>query len=111
MSFWFYGKDKDAKRTLTSVSVAYESVIALVVALFALAAPFMRSGDLRGKTIPFAILVVAGFVSLTASKIPQFQRGEWHTWGMRYMGTGGRVLYVLGYVLMVLGILGILALC
>ncbi len=110
MSFWFYRKDKDGKKMLTSVSVPLPLVMPFIALFFAVFGPFLFSDDLRAKATRFTILVVIGFLSFVASKVPQFRRGEWFTWGMRYMGIGTKTLYVLGYVLMALGILGVLAL-
>jgi len=55
------------------------------------------------------VLVAMGFASFLGSKVPQSKCGEWFVFGIKYMGLGSKVFYVLGYALMIIGLAGILA--
>ncbi len=110
MSFWFHRKDKDGKETITSVSVPIPLIMVLFPLFAIIVGPVLLAGDLRAKALQFSFVVVAGFISFFVSKVPQFKRGERFTWGTRHMGFGTKTLYVLGYILMLFGIVKILSL-
>ena len=54
----------------------------------------------------FACFYLAGigFVFFIISKLFQFSRGVWNSWGMKEMPIIGKALYVAGYCFMVFGI-------
>lgn len=110
MSFWIYGKDKDGKRTVKSVTIPPEIIITLLALLSALIVPYLLLNDV-GKILTSSFYLIAtGFVMFAFAKVIQFQKGAWISWGMKLMPLPGKILYVLGYVLMTIGILIIIAL-
>lgn len=109
MSFWIYGKDKNGRQSVKSVYVSIELIMVGLACVFGLIGPKMLFSDLSTKLLIASAMVAVGYMSILGSKIPQLRRGGWYVFGMKYMGLGSKVFYVLGYALMIIGLSGMFA--
>ncbi len=105
MSIWLYTKDKNNKRSLTSISIPYPLVILLLGLVFGIVAPPLISGRYPPGFLANSFIVGAGFFLLFIAKLFQFKAGIWTTWGWGNMPRIGKAYYLSGYILMVYGVI------
>ena len=103
MSIWIYRKNKTGKKSVTTIS----GPLFLIMVFILYMGSFIAIAVQRGiDPIFFTCLYLAGigFVFFVISKISQFSRGVWNSWGMKEMPIIGKAFYVAGYCLMAFGI-------
>ena len=103
MSIWIYGKNKDGKNTVTSISIPYELIIVLIGLIVSLIAPSIFSKDTHAITKESLYFMGIGFILFSIAKLSLFQKGVWISWGMHMMSLPFKLLYVFGYILMGIG--------
>ena len=103
MSIWIYRKNKTGKKSVTTISGPLFLIMVFIIYTGSLTAIFIQKGI---DPIFFTCFYLAciGFIFFVISKILQFSRGVWNSWGMKEMPIMGKVFYVAGYCFMVFGI-------
>ena len=105
MSFWIYRKEKDGRSFVYSITVPIELIIIVLGLMAAILLPrYFHDSVQFGKDA--LILSFLGFSLFLASKISLFQRGIWNSWGTKQMSKPFSWLYIIGYTLMVIGLIG-----
>ena len=107
MSFWYYKKEKNGKRSLIAADVPFELVIFTVGLLAALFIPRYVRNQAQMAIDGFYV-IAAGFILLLISKVSLFAKGIWNSWGSAKMTKPFKVIYIVGYVFIGIGIFGIL---
>lgn len=103
MSWWISRKGQHGERDYFLVNVPFETVIAITAILAAMIIPALETPSRAlPVSIPFLLL---GFLCFIVAKISLFRKGIWSSWGPKQMIRPFKVLYVVGYVFMVLGLL------
>jgi len=110
MSIWWYGKDKDGKKSITSISIPYPIFVIVFGMIIAVVAPLLSSGKLPPQFIINTFFLCSGFLLFFISELYQFKRGIWTTWGWRDMPAIGKAFYLAGYLLMGYGAIKLLLL-
>jgi len=105
MSIWIYRKNDAGKKSIYTVSIPFQL---LFVIIGVIAAPLIPRylHNFQQLAIDSIIMTMAGFILLLISKISQFKKGIWNSWGSKQMRQPFKFLYWFGYALMVLGVLG-----
>ncbi len=110
MSFWWSKKEKDGKRSIYAIDVPFQLIIMFLGLVLALFAPALIGRQLPTRTLNadgFYILA-GGFLLLFISKLSLLKKGIWTSWGPKPMSRSYKFFYLLGYGLMVLGVIRIL---
>jgi hypothetical protein len=103
MSFWIQTKGKDGRNRLVGFHFPFSLVIILLCFLAAILITFLWEQSLRYGVYSL-VLIVTGVLSLAISRVNQFCKGKWLTWGMQDMPKPLRVFYYLGYGLIFVGL-------
>jgi hypothetical protein len=103
MSFWIQTKGKDGRKRFVGIDFPFSLVIILPCLLAAILIPFFWEQSLRYGAHSIG-LIVTGVISLAISKVNQFRKGKWFTWGMKDMPKPLRVFYYLGCGLISVGL-------
>ena len=107
MSIWYYQKNKEGKRAVFSITIPLEVFIVFLGLVAALVVPrYALNGGQIG--LDSFIMVGIGFMLVVVSKISVFRRGIWNSWGSRQMNGPFRWVYRCGYLLMLIGVFGLL---
>ena len=107
MSLWFYRKGKEEDSSIFSVTIPFEVLIIILSLLAALLVPrYMFNAKQLGTDSIFITLF--GFILFLISKISLFAKGIWNRWGSKLMKKPFRRIYECGYILMVIGFVGVL---
>ncbi len=107
MSIWIIRKDNLGVFKIFSVSISIETLFILFGLFLGVLYQFFYG---RPHLIALTIMGL-GFLLFFTSKVTQFSRGIWVSWGMQGMSANGRLLYVFGYLLMFMGLLLGIGLC
>jgi hypothetical protein len=103
MSWWTYEKDKNGRTYYVSHDSAGPYFLLLILGGILFAYYFANpTGTVR-------VLLWTGFVCILLSKVSLFARGRWISWGPRELTIWWSRLYKLGYVLLGISVLLILA--
>ncbi|MDA8240093.1 MAG: hypothetical protein M0Z67_06955 [Nitrospiraceae bacterium] len=109
MSLWWYKRDKSGNKILWQID--YDPMIIMVV--IGLLAAIIGPSLFRNPSIiiefPFVLLAV-GLACLIISKISLYRKGIWCSFGPGFMTKGYAKLYKVGYLLLGVGTLVLLAL-
>jgi hypothetical protein len=105
MSIWIYRKGDDGKKSIYTVYIPFEILIVIIGVIAALLIP-RYVHNFQQLAIDSIIMTMAGFILLLISKISQFKKGIWNSWGSKQMRKPFKFSYWFGYALMVLGVLG-----
>ncbi|MDA8141747.1 MAG: hypothetical protein M0036_24140 [Desulfobacteraceae bacterium] len=108
MSYWWYSKDKEGKRWVTSISIPYELFPFFLCLIMAIVIPPLRNGKYPPRYLGDILLLGSGFILFFSSKLYQFKTGIWISWGWRNMPLIGKIFYLCGYLLMIFGALDFL---
>jgi hypothetical protein len=108
MSIWWYGKNKDGTRTVTSISVPYSLVAVFLACIVLIFAPTIFLEKPTDDIFKNVFFVGTGFVLFLISKLLQYKNGIWNSWGMKNMSLFGKLLYIFGYLFMAFGAINIL---
>ena len=103
MSWWSY--EKDASGRVIYVASDYSGIYFFLLILIAIGSLLYfvnPTGTVR-------FLLWSGFSCILMAKLSLFHRGIWNSWGTRQMTVRWARLYKLGYALIVLGIVLIIA--
>jgi len=100
MSFWFY---KKGRAYSASIPVEFLLAVTCITAVVVISRYAARPQRIFTDAV---VVLVIGFFLFLVSKIHQFSKGHGlNTWGRKDMKKPYRWLYVLGYVLMGIGVL------
>jgi len=110
MSIWWHSKNKSGKGTVTSVSIPFPLIFVFIACVIALFVPSMYSNPYSLIYKKYLYIVGVGFLLFFISKLFQYKKGIWTSWGMVDMPTFGKVCYLLGYALMIFGIINLIIL-
>ncbi len=108
MSIWWYSKNKNGKGTVTSISIPFPVIFVMLACIVSLFVPLMNSPHVYYIYGKFIYSVGAGFLLFFISKLFQFKKGIWTSWGMVGMPIFGKGCYILGYALMTFGIINLI---
>lgn len=108
MSWWVYRRDKEGRRELWAIDVDLMSIVFVLGLIVMLYAPRLMSGPSTVASDGKVVLVV-GFAFFLLSKLSVLRRRIWVSWGPGMMTKWWGRLYKLGYVLMALGAIMVLA--
>lgn len=108
MSIWWYGKNKNGLRTVTSISVPYSLIAVFLACILFIFAPTILFEESIWYNLQYAFPIGTGFFLFLISKILQFKNGKWNSWGMRDLSLLGKLLYIFGYLFMTFGVVNIL---
>jgi hypothetical protein len=109
MSLWLYKRDKSGKKILWQIDFEPLSIMVVLGLLAALIGPSIFRNPSIIIFFPFA-LVTVGFACLIISKISLYKKGIWFSCGPGFMTKGYAKLYKVGYLLLGVGTLLLLAL-
>jgi len=107
LSFWWYKKEKGGKRIWYAIDIPFPLIVMIVglfVAVYIIPSAGMHSQFIRNSFYSIAI----GYVLLFISKVSLLRQGITTSWGTSQMTKPFKMLYVVGYVLMAMGIIGVI---
>jgi hypothetical protein len=107
MSFWWYKRDNNGKRILWQIDCDPMIILVVFGLLVAMVGPPVFS---RPSLIFPIVIVVTGLACLTISKISLYNKGIWLSFGPGQMSKGYAMLYKVGYFMLVVGTMLLLAL-
>lgn len=107
MSFWYHKKEKDGKRSLIAADIPVELIVFMIGLLAALLIPRYARNQAQIAIDRFYI-IAAGFILLLISKSSLFTKGIWNSWGPAKMSKPFKLIYVFGYIIIGIGVFGIL---
>ncbi len=96
MSWWIRRKDKEGKQHLWAIDV--DPIMVLII--FSLLMVFIIP-NAHGAS---SLFMFAGFICLLFAKVSLFRRGVFISWGPSRMTRGYAILYRIGYILIIGGI-------
>jgi hypothetical protein len=106
MSLWFYRKGKEEDPSIFSVTIPFEVLIIILTFLAALLVPryMFNAKQLGADSIYIALF---GFILFLISKLSLFAKGIWNSWGSKPMKKPFGWIYRCGYILIIIGFLGV----
>jgi|GEM_PF-2292231 len=107
MSFWYYKKEKGGKTSLTAVDIPVLLIMSILGFFVALVGPRIFGSPSQLVIDAFHIIAV-GFSLLFISKVSMFMKGIWVSWGYSRMPKLFKLFYMLGYILIGIGLFGFL---
>ena len=103
MSWWSYEKDKNGKVYAVSNDTTGPFFLSMILLGILFAYYFANpTGTVR-------VLLWTGFVCILAAKVSLFARGRWISWGPREMTIWWSRLYKVGYLLLGISVVLIMA--
>jgi hypothetical protein len=109
MSFWWHKRDKAGRRHLWQIDYDPMIIMLVIGMLAALIAPTLFRNPSIIIFSPFVFLSI-GLFCLIISKISLYRKGIWFSFGPGVMSKGYAKLYKVGYLLLGVGALLLLAL-
>lgn len=108
MSLWLSKKDKSGKKILWQIDFDPMIILVVIGLIAALIGPSLFRNPSIITIFPFGLLS-AGLACLIISKMSLYKRGIWFSFGPGHMTKGYAKLYKVGYFLLGVGTLLLLA--
>ena len=108
MSFWVEGTDQKGRRVVWAIDVAMLPIVFVLGFIATLYAPRMLAGPLLVAKDGSAVVLV-GFACFAVAKLSVIRRGIWTSFGSQAMTKWWKRLYRVGYALMALGVVLVMA--
>ena len=104
MSYWIYRRGPKGQQSLYLVEVSVTLVIAVLGLMAALVLPRYLVQPSRLYSDGAALMGI-GWTMVLLAKIHLFRKGTWVSWGSRLMTKPYSILYKMGYVVLIAGVI------